>query len=154
MPITGHPSHRTGRAALSGSAAIAGFCPQNPPCSVTAVGSSGIPRKRSNHFPCCAAPLGSPYTRVSAGPYGNTPEGERAIRRPPARGVSPPDAKGSPSTTLRNVERSWGHRNELDARIIDPEIGPLTPGASARIKTIFEHPSTIVTDIAVTFATE
>ena len=27
MPITGHPPHRTGRAALSGSAAIAGFCP-------------------------------------------------------------------------------------------------------------------------------
>ena len=47
-----------------------------------------------------------------------------------------------------------GSRNELDARIIDPEIGPLAPGASARIKTIFEHPSTIVTDIAVTFATE
>jgi predicted Zn finger-like uncharacterized protein len=47
-----------------------------------------------------------------------------------------------------------GSRNELDARIIDPEIGPLAPGASARIKTIFEHPSTIVTDVEVTFATE
>ena len=27
MPITEDPPHRTGRAALSGSAAIAGFCP-------------------------------------------------------------------------------------------------------------------------------
>src|SRR5215471_9421938 len=27
MTITGHPPHRTGRAALTGSAAIAGFCP-------------------------------------------------------------------------------------------------------------------------------
>ena len=27
MPLKGHPPHRTGRAALSGSAAIADFCP-------------------------------------------------------------------------------------------------------------------------------
>jgi predicted Zn finger-like uncharacterized protein len=47
-----------------------------------------------------------------------------------------------------------GGRNELDVRIIDTDIAPLAPGTSARIKTIFEHPSTIVTDVEVTFATE
>src|SRR5215471_8703172 len=40
--VTGPTPHSAGRANLAGSAVIAGFCPlQNPPCGVTAAGSSG-----------------------------------------------------------------------------------------------------------------
>jgi predicted Zn finger-like uncharacterized protein len=44
--------------------------------------------------------------------------------------------------------------NYLEVRIIDPDIEPLAPGATARVRTIFEHPTSAAIDVEVTFATE
>ena len=47
-----------------------------------------------------------------------------------------------------------GGRNELEVRIVDPDVNQLAPGAVTRVRTIFAHPSITATDVAVTFATE
>lgn len=46
-----------------------------------------------------------------------------------------------------------GNNIELDAKVIDPPVETLAPGATARFNTIFEHPSITATGVAVTFAT-
>lgn len=45
-----------------------------------------------------------------------------------------------------------GNKTELDARIIDPPVASLAPGATARFDTTFEHPSITATGVAVPFA--
>ena len=45
-----------------------------------------------------------------------------------------------------------GNKTELDARIIDPPVMTLPPGATAHFDTTFEHPSITATGVAVTFA--
>jgi hypothetical protein len=47
-----------------------------------------------------------------------------------------------------------GNKTELDARIIDPPVASLAPGATARFDTTFEHPSITATGVAVTFASQ
>ena len=47
-----------------------------------------------------------------------------------------------------------GSRNELDVKIIDPDVNQLAPGAIIRVRTVFEHPSITASDVEVTFAPE
>jgi predicted Zn finger-like uncharacterized protein len=47
-----------------------------------------------------------------------------------------------------------GNKTELDARIIDPPVASLAPGATAHFDTTFEHPSITATGVAVTFASQ
>jgi predicted Zn finger-like uncharacterized protein len=47
-----------------------------------------------------------------------------------------------------------GSRNELEVKIIDPDVNQLAPGAITRVRTVFEHPSITANDVEVTFATE
>jgi predicted Zn finger-like uncharacterized protein len=47
-----------------------------------------------------------------------------------------------------------GNKTELDARIIDPPVASLAPGATARFDTTFEHPSITATGVAVTFSSQ
>jgi predicted Zn finger-like uncharacterized protein len=47
-----------------------------------------------------------------------------------------------------------GSRNELDVKLIDPDVNRLAPGAITRVRTVFEHPSITASDVEVTFATE
>ena len=47
-----------------------------------------------------------------------------------------------------------GNKTELDARIIDPPVVTLAPGATAHFDTTFEHPSITATGVAVTFASQ
>ena len=47
-----------------------------------------------------------------------------------------------------------GSRNELDVKIIDPDVNQLAPGAITRVRTVFEHPSITASDVEVTFAPE
>ncbi|HEX3860582.1 MAG TPA: DUF3426 domain-containing protein [Stellaceae bacterium] len=44
--------------------------------------------------------------------------------------------------------------DSLDSRVIDPPVPELAPGASAHFNTVFQHPSTTATGVAVTFATD
>jgi len=47
-----------------------------------------------------------------------------------------------------------GGRNELEVRIVDPDVNQLAPGAVTRVRTIFAHPSITASDVEVTFAPE
>lgn len=47
-----------------------------------------------------------------------------------------------------------GNKTELDARVIDPPVVTLPPGATAHFDTTFEHPSITATGVAVTFASQ
>jgi len=61
------------------------------------------------------------------------------------------------ATTARTVPRLRialrdGNNTELDARVIDPPVESLAPGATADFNTVFKHPSITATGVAVTFA--
>ena len=65
----------------------------------------------------------------------------------------------NPTTTGRTVPRLRialrdTDKNELEAKIIDPPVARLEPGATAHFKTSFEHPSDRATDVAVTFTAD
>jgi predicted Zn finger-like uncharacterized protein len=47
-----------------------------------------------------------------------------------------------------------GNKVELDARVLDPPVASLAPGATAHFDTTFEHPSITATGVAVTFASQ
>jgi predicted Zn finger-like uncharacterized protein len=47
-----------------------------------------------------------------------------------------------------------GNKTELDARVLDPPVASLAPGATAHFDTTFEHPSITATGVAVTFAAQ
>jgi predicted Zn finger-like uncharacterized protein len=45
-------------------------------------------------------------------------------------------------------------QREVEFQILDPPVETLAPGASARFKTVFEHPSIAATDVVATFGAE
>jgi predicted Zn finger-like uncharacterized protein len=47
-----------------------------------------------------------------------------------------------------------GNKAELDAKVINPPVVSLPPGATAHFNTIFEHPSITATGVAVSFAAQ
>jgi predicted Zn finger-like uncharacterized protein len=51
--------------------------------------------------------------------------------------------------TLRDTTQK-----EVEFQILDPPVETLAPGASARFKTVFEHPSIAATDVVATFGAE
>jgi hypothetical protein len=45
-------------------------------------------------------------------------------------------------------------QKEVDFQIIDPPVGTLAPGAVARFRTVFDHPSITATDVVARFGAE
>lgn len=45
-------------------------------------------------------------------------------------------------------------RTEVDAKVIDPPVESLAPGATAHFTTVFEHPSMTATGVVASFAAE
>lgn len=62
-------------------------------------------------------------------------------------------AEARPVPRLR-VSLRDGNKAEIDAKVVDPPVVSLPPGATAHFNTTFPHPSITATGVAVTFASQ